>query len=238
MSKFERTISLFGEEKFKKLQNAKVLIFGLGGVGGYATEALARAGIKDFCLVDGDVVAESNINRQIIATTKTVGQPKVEVMKERILEINPDARVETKKLFYLPENSNEIDFDKFDYIIDAIDTVSAKIDIILQAKKHNKKIISAMGAGNKIDAFGFAIADIFDTKVCPLAKVMRKELKARGVENLRVVYSQEKPFSTTIIENGKRIPSSNSFVPGVAGLTLAGEVIKEIIESWQSIIRY
>lgn len=236
MSKFERTISLFGEEKFKKLQNTKVLIFGIGGVGGYATEALARAGIEDFCLVDGDVVAESNINRQIIATTKTVGQPKVKVMKERILDINPDARVETKKLFYLPENSKEIDFEKFDYIIDAIDTVSAKLDIIEQAKKHNKKIISAMGAGNKIDVFGFVVADIFDTKVCPLAKIMRKELKARGVESLKVVYSQEKPFSTTIIENGKRIPSSNSFVPGIAGLTLAGEVIKEITECKSSTI--
>ena len=231
MSKFERTIALFGEEKFSKLQNAKILIFGIGGVGGYVVEALARSGIENFCLVDGDVVAENNINRQIIATTKTVGKAKVDVMKERILEINPNAKVEAKKLFYLPENVNEIDFEKFDYIVDAIDTVTAKLDIIQRAKKLNKKIISAMGAGNKVETNGFVVANIFDTKVCPLAKVMRKELKARGVESLKVVYSEEKPFNTTLIENGKRIPSSNSFVPGMAGLTLAGEVIKDIIES-------
>ena len=229
MSKFERTIALFGEEKFEKLKNSKILIFGIGGVGGYTVEALARAGIENFCLVDGDDVAESNINRQIIATTKTIGRPKVEVMKERILEINPDAKVETKKMFYLPENSREIDFEKFDYIIDAIDTITAKLDIIEKAKKLNKKIISAMGAGNKIQTNGFVVADIFDTKVCPLAKVMRKELRERGVTSLKVVYSEEKPFNTTLFENGKRIPSSNSFVPGMAGLTLAGEVIKDII---------
>ena len=229
MSKFERTIALFGEENFKKLQSAKVLVFGIGGVGGYTVEALARAGIENFCLVDGDDVAESNINRQIIATTKTLGMPKVEVMKERILEINPSAKVETKKMFYLSGNSNEIDFEKFDYIIDAIDTITAKLDIIQKAKNLGKNIISAMGAGNKIETNGFVVADIFDTKVCPLAKVMRRELKNRGIESLKVVYSEEKPFNTTLTENGKRIPSSNSFVPGMAGLTLAGEVIKDII---------
>ena len=229
MSKFERTISLIGEEKFNKLKSAKILIFGIGGVGGYTVEALARSGIENFCLVDGDCVSESNINRQLIATTRTVGRPKVEVMKERILEINPDAQVETKQMFYLPENSKEIDFKKYDYIIDAIDTITAKLDIIMQAKKHNKKIISAMGAGNKMDTCGFVVADIFDTKVCPLAKVMRKELKDRGVKNLKVVYSEEKPYSATLNENGKRIPASNSYVPGMAGLTLAGEVIQDII---------
>jgi len=229
MSKFDRTIALFGESGFKKLQDAKILIFGIGGVGGYTVEALARAGIKYFCLVDGDDVSESNINRQIIATEKTVGRPKVDVMKERMLDINSAAKIETKKLFYLPENAEEIDFEKYDYIIDAIDTVSAKLDIIEQAKKHNKKIISAMGAGNKIDAQAFKVADIFDTKVCPLAKVIRKELKKRGIEKLKVVYSEEEPFNSTLIEAGKRIPASNSFVPGMAGLTLAGEVILEIV---------
>lgn len=231
MSKFERTIALFGEENFKKLQNLKVLIFGIGGVGGYTVEALARSGVENFCLVDGDVVSESNINRQIIATTLTVGKAKVDVMKNRILEINPNAKVETKKIFYLPENSGEIDFEKYDYIIDAIDTVSAKLDIIENAKKYNKKIISAMGAGNKIEANSFVVADIFDTKVCPLAKVMRKELKARGIEKLKVVYSEEKPYKSQIFENGKRVPCSNSYVPGMAGLILAGEVIKDTIES-------
>ena len=229
MGKFDRTIALFGEENFKKLQSSKILIFGIGGVGGYTVEALARAGVQNFCLVDGDDISESNINRQIIATTKTVGSAKVDVMKNRILEINPDAKVETKKIFYLPENSGDIAFDEYDYIIDAIDTVTAKIDIILQAKKHNKNIISAMGAGNKIDTQKFVVTDIFDTKVCPLAKVMRKELKSRGVENLKVVFSDEQPFNTNLIENGKRIPASNSFVPGMAGLTLAGEVILDII---------
>ncbi len=230
MSKFERTISLFGEENFAKLQNKNILIFGIGGVGGYAVEALARSGINHFCLVDGDIVSESNINRQIIATTKTIGRPKVEVMKERILEINEKAKVETKKLFYLPENAEEIDFEKFDYVIDAIDTVTAKLDIIERAKKLNKKIISAMGAGNKIDCSAFVVADVFDTKVCPLAKVMRRELKKRGIENLKVVYSQEEPFNTTLIEEGKRIPSSNAVVPAMAGLTLASEVILELME--------
>ena len=225
MSKFERTISLFGEERFALLQNKKVLVFGVGGVGGYAVEALARSGIEHFCLVDGDVVSESNINRQIIATTKTVGRPKVEVMKERILEINENAVVETKQLFYLPENASEIDFEKYDFIIDAIDTVTAKLDIIERATLLNKKIISAMGAGNKIDCSAFVVADIFDTKVCPLAKVMRRELKKRNISHLTVVYSQEEPFNTTLIENGKRIPSSNATVPGMAGLTLASEVI-------------
>ena len=229
MSKFDRTIALFGEEKFNKLKKSKILIFGIGGVGGYTVEALVRSGIENFCLVDGDVVSESNINRQIIATEKTVGRPKVDVMKERILEINSNAKVETKNLFYLPKNSTEIDFEKYDYIIDAIDTITAKLDIIQKAKKLNKRIISAMGAGNKIDAQGFVVADIFDTKVCPLAKVMRKELRDRGIDSLKVVYSTEKPYNSTVDEEGKRVPSSNSFVPGMAGLTLASEVILDII---------
>ena len=231
MSKFDRTIALFGEEGLKKIQNSKILIFGIGGVGGYTVEALIRAGIKEICLIDGDDINETNINRQIIATTKTVGRPKVDVMKERIFDINPDVHVETKKLFYLPENAGEIEFEKYDYIIDAIDTVSAKLDIIEQAKKHNKKIISAMGAGNKVNTQAFKIADIFDTKVCPLAKVMRRELKRRGIDHLKVVYSEEEPFNSTLIEDGKRIPASNSFVPGMAGLTLAGEVILDIVNN-------
>lgn len=229
MSKFDRTIALFGKEKFEKLKNAKILVFGIGGVGGYTVEALARSGIENFCLVDGDVISESNINRQIIATTLTVGKSKVEVMKERILEINPDAKVETKKLFYLPENAQQIDFSGYDYIVDAIDTVTAKLDIIERATRLNKKIISAMGAGNKIDATGFIVADIFNTKVCPLAKVMRKELKTRGIESLKVVYSEEKPYNCTTDENGKRVPCSNAYVPGMAGLTMAGEIVLDII---------
>lgn len=228
MSKFERTISLFGEEAYQKLKNSKVLIFGIGGVGGHLTEALARIGIEHFCLVDGDVVKENNINRQIIATTKTIGLPKVEVMKERLLEINPDVKVETKQLFYLPENADQIDFGKYDYCVDAIDTVSAKLDIIQRAKENNLKIISAMGAGNKIDT-DFIVADIFDTKICPLAKVMRKELRARGIESLKVVYSEEVPFNVTLSQNGRHIPASNSFVPGMAGLTMARQVILDII---------
>lgn len=231
MSRFERTIALFGEEKVNKLKNSKILVFGIGGVGGYTVEALARAGIGEFCLVDGDEISETNINRQIIATTKTIGKAKVEVMKERILDINPDAKVETLKLFYLPENADKIDFSKYDYIIDAIDTVTAKLDIIERATNLNKKIISAMGAGNKINGSSFIVADIFDTKVCPLAKVVRSELRKRGIEKLKVIYSQEEPFNTTLIEDGKRIPASNSFVPGIAGLTIAGEVILDIINS-------
>ena len=229
MAKFDRTIALFGKDNFLKLQRAKVLIFGIGGVGGHLVEALARSGIENFCLVDGDVVSESNINRQIIATTKTVGQPKVEAMKERILEINPNAKVETKQLFYLPDNCSEICFEDFDYVVDAIDTVTAKVDIIERAYKLGKNIISAMGAGNKINTSEFIVADIFNTKVCPLAKIMRKLLKERGVAKLKVVYSEEVPYNSTLIENGKRIPASNSFVPGMAGLTMAREVILDII---------
>ena len=229
MGKFDRTIALFGDENFDKLKKTKILIFGIGGVGGYTVEALARSGIENFCLVDGDVVSESNINRQIIATTKSVGRAKVEVMKERILEINPDAKVETKKLFYLPQNAEQVCFEEYDYIVDAVDTVTAKLDIIERASRLNKKIISAMGAGNKIDATGFVVADIFDTKVCPLAKVTRKELKARGIEKLKVVYSEEIPYNCTTDENGKRVPCSNAYVPGMAGLTMAGEIIIDII---------
>ena len=229
MSKFDRTISLFGLEKFKIIEKTKVLIFGIGGVGGYVAEALARSGIKNFCLVDGDVVSESNINRQIIATTKTVGKKKVLAMKERLLEINPEITVETKDIFYKP-GCEDIDFKEYDYIVDAIDMVSSKLDIIEKASKLNKKIISAMGAGNKIKTEPFIVADIFDTKVCPLAKVIRKELKERGVEKLKVVYSEEKPFNSSKDENGKRVPSSNSYVPGIAGLTMAGEIILDIIK--------
>ena len=228
MSKFDRTIALFGESGFKKIQDTKILIFGIGGVGGYTVEALARAGVKNLCLVDGDVISESNINRQIIATEKTIGMAKVDVMKERILDINSDANIETKKLFYLPENAEEIEFEKYDYIIDAIDTVSAKLDIIEQAKKHNKKIISAMGAGNKLDATGFEVSDIFKTSVCPLARIMRRELKKVGVDKLKVVYSKEEPKNPPYKIEGEKTVGSLAFVVSVMGLIIAGEVIKDI----------
>ncbi len=218
-----RTETLIGKDNVDKLSRAHVLVFGLGGVGSYCVEALARAGIGELTLVDGDKVCESNINRQLIATTKTVGRAKAEVQKERVLEINPNASVHTKQIFFLPENSGEFDFSKYDYVVDAVDTVTAKLEIILKAKSANTPVISSMGTGNKLDSTAFKVSDVYKTKVCPLAKVMRKELKSRGVDKLKVVYSEEEPLKKD------RTPSSISFVPPVAGLILAGEVIKDII---------
>jgi len=222
---YSRTEMLIGKVGIEKLKNAKVAIFGIGGVGSYVVEGLVRAGVSNFILVDNDEVSISNINRQIIATTKTIGRPKVEVAKERILEINPEAKVETYKEFFMPE-SNEIFDNTVDYIVDAIDTVTAKIELVLRAKKLNIPIISSMGTGNKLDPTKFEITDIYKTEVCPLAKVMRKELKNRGIEHLKVLYSKEEPIK----QNGKRVPGSISFVPSVAGLVIAGEVIKDIIK--------
>lgn len=230
---FERTALLLGEAAVEKLAEARVAVFGVGGVGGYAVEALARSGIGGFVLTDSDTVSESNINRQIIATHSTVGRYKTEVMKERILEINPEARVETRQCFFLPENADSFDFTEYSYVVDAVDTVSAKIEIIMRAKAAGVPVISSMGAGNKLDAAGFKVSDIYDTRVCPLARVMRRELKKRGIDSLKAVYSEEEPIKPLagISEGGKRaLPGSVAFVPSVAGLVLAGEVIKDLIK--------
>ena len=195
LTQFSRTELLLGKEAMDKLANSKVAVFGVGGVGGYVCEALARSGVGSFDLIDDDKVCLTNLNRQIIATRKSVGKYKTDVMKERILDINPDAKVEMHKCFFLPENADEFPFDSYDYVVDAVDTVTAKIELVLQSQKKGVPIISSMGAGNKLDGSMFQVADIYKTKVCPLAKVMRRELKKRGVKKLKVVYSEEQPVS-------------------------------------------
>lgn len=220
----EKTEMLLGLDAMEKLNAATVAIFGIGGVGGYVVEALARSGIRSLVLVDSDRVCTSNLNRQIIATTRTVGRYKVDVMKERILEINPEAKVETYTCFYLPETADRFDFHAYSYVVDAVDTVSAKLELIVRANSSNTPVISCMGAGNKLDPARFEVADIYETSVCPLAKVMRKELKRRGIKKLKVVYSKEEP-----VKCGKREPASIAFVPSVAGLIAAGEVVKDLI---------
>lgn len=226
-----RTEALIGAVALEKLKNSHVIVFGVGGVGGYTIEALARSGVGRFDLVDADKVAQSNINRQIIALQSTVGQYKTEVMKARILDINPTAEVNVFNLFYLPETENQFDFSRYDYVIDAVDTVSAKLSIIEKAKQAGVPVISAMGAGNKLNPMAFEVEDISKTSVCPLAKVMRRELKKRGIENLKVVYSKEerKSFGVTDSESGKLSPASIAFVPSVAGLIIASEVVKDLI---------
>ena len=230
---------LFGSAAMEKLKNSRVAVFGLGGVGGYAAEALARSGVGTLDLFDSDKVSVTNINRQIHATLKTVGEYKVDIAKERILEINPDAAVNAGKIFFLPETSSKIDFTKYDYIIDAIDTISGKIELVLKAREYNIPIISSMGAGNKTEPTMFEVADIYDTKICPLAKIMRRELRKRGIEKLKTVYSKEPVIQPEKVNSGveaedfefakkRRIPGSNSFVPPVAGLIIAGEVIKDL----------
>lgn len=226
MEKFSRTELLIGKEAIKKLQNAKVAIFGIGGVGSYVVEALARGGIQNFILVDNDKISLSNINRQIIATTKTLGMPKVEVAKTRILEINPNANVKIYQELFM-HNSEDFFDDTISYIVDAIDTVTAKIELVQRANKHNIPIISSMGTGNKLNPMLFEVTDIYKTSVCPLAKVMRKELRNRGIKHLKVIYSKEEPIRVLPVE-GKQVPGSISFVPSVAGLIIAGEVIKDI----------
>ena len=221
---FDRTRLLIGEEGLAKLKKARVAVFGEGGVGGFAVEALVRSGIGAFDLIDNDTVALSNLNRQIIATRDTIGKLKVEVMRDRILSINPQAEIRMYPCFYLPENAAEFDFSQYSYVVDAVDTVTAKIDIIMQAQAAGVPVISSMGAGNKMDPTRFEVTDIYKTTVCPLARVMRRELKKRGVKQLKVVYSTEK-----VIKTGADVPGSIAFVPSVAGLIVAGEVIRDLI---------
>ena len=229
-NQFSRTELIIGKEKQEILKNAKVAVFGIGGVGSYVVEGLVRAGIGNFVLVDNDVVSVSNINRQLIATHTSIGKAKVEVAKERILEINPNAKVDIYQEFFLPETEGIID-ETIDYIVDAIDTVTGKIELIMRAEKLNIPIISSMGTGNKLDPTRFEITDIYKTSVCPLAKVMRKELKQRGIKKLKVLYSKEEPIKIQAYnELKKQVPASISFVPSVAGLIIAGEVIKDILE--------
>lgn len=249
LNQFSRTELLIGKEGIEKLQSAKVVVFGIGGVGSFVVEGLTRAGIGNFILVDADKVDITNLNRQIIATKKTVGRPKVEVAKERILEINPNAEVEICQEFFMPD-SKEILNDTVDYVVDAVDTVTAKIELVVRANKLNIPIISSMGTGNKLDPTRFEVTDIYKTSVCPLAKVMRKELRARQIKELKVVYSKEEPIKLEEAENSScktnciglsgtvrkctdrnQVPGSISFVPSVAGLIIAGEVIKDIINN-------
>ena len=225
-----RTEGLIGRENIEKLNNKKVAIFGIGGVGSYVVEALARVGIGRFILVDSDDVSITNINRQIIATTRTIGDPKVEVAKDRILEINNKAKVEIYKEFFTSNTKGILD-DSISYIVDAVDTVTAKIELVIRANKLDIPIISSMGTGNKLDPTRFEVSDIYKTSVCPLAKIMRKELKKRNISKLKVVYSKEEPIKTSISENGKKVPASISFVPSVAGLIIASEVIKDLINN-------
>lgn len=225
-----RTEGLIGRENIEKLNNKKVAIFGIGGVGSYVVEALARVGIGRFILVDSDDVSITNINRQIIATTRTIGEPKVEVAKDRILEINNKAKVEIYKEFFTSNTKGILD-DSISYIVDAVDTVTAKIELVIRANKLDIPIISSMGTGNKLDPTRFEVSDIYKTSVCPLAKIMRKELKKRNISKLKVVYSKEEPIKTSISENGKKVPASISFVPSVAGLIIASEVIKDLINN-------
>ena len=224
-NQYTRTIAVLGEDAITKLNNSHVAVFGVGGVGSYAVEALARAGVGAIDLIDNDTFNATNINRQLYATHKTLGQHKVDVAKERILDINPQCNVTEYKMFYLPQNADDIDLAKYDYIIDAIDTVSAKVELIVRAKKLNVKIISSMGTGNKLHPEMFEISDIYKTSVCPLAKVMRARLKKEGIKKLKVVYSKEEP-----ITNPDNIIGSVPFVPSVAGLILAAEVIKELVK--------
>ena len=252
LNQFSRTQLLLGPQAMDRLYSKRVAVFGIGGVGGYVCEALVRSGIGAFDLIDDDKVCLTNLNRQIIATRKTVGKYKAEVMRDRMLEINPNAEINIHKCFFLPENADDFPFREYDYIVDAVDTVTAKIELILRAQKENIPIISAMGAGNKLDAGRLKIADIYETKVCPLARVMRRELKKRDVKSLKVVYSDEQPIrpledmsiscrTHCICPPGAQhkcterrdIPGSTAFVPAVAGLLIAGEIIKDLsVESW------
>ena len=249
LNQFSRTELLIGKEGIDKLKNSKVAVFGIGGVGGYVCEALVRSGVGAFDLIDDDKVCLTNLNRQIIATRKTVGKYKVDVMKERMLDINPKVDVRVHKCFFLPENADDFPFEEYDYVVDAVDTVTAKLEIIVRAKRLNIPVISAMGAGNKLDASRFKVADIYKTQMDPLAKVMRRELKKRNIKHLKVVYSDEQPIkpledmsiscrTNCICPPGaahkcterRDIPGSTAFTPAVAGLIMAGEIVKDLSE--------
>lgn len=225
---FSRTELLLGQEAMDRLRRSRVAVFGIGGVGGHVVEALARAGVGRLDLIDHDKVSMSNINRQIIATLDTVGMDKVDVMKERILSINPEAQVETHRCFYLPENADTFDLSQYSYVVDAIDTVTAKIELILRAEEVGVPVISCMGTGNKLNPMQLEVADIYQTSVCPLAKVMRRELRKRNVEKLKVLYSKEEPIKNYLSVQGRAVPGSVSFVPSAAGLIIASEVVREI----------
>ena len=230
---FVRTEMLFGEEAMKKFASSRVAIFGIGGVGGHAAEALVRSGIGNIELIDADTVCQSNINRQLFATTKNIGRLKTEAAKERLLEINPEIKITVKSIFYLPENADEFDFTQYDYIIDAVDTVAAKLSLAQKAQLAGTPIISSMGAGNKLDPTLFEVADIYKTSVCPLAKVMRTECRKRGIKKLKCVYSKEIPMKPKEVfseekSTRRQTPGSVAFVPSVAGLIIAGEVLKDL----------
>lgn len=246
-NQFSRSELLIGKEGIEKLHKSRVAIFGIGGVGGYTVDALVRSGVEQIDLIDDDKVCLTNLNRQLIATRKTIGKDKVDIMRERILEINPKVTVNVYKTFFLPENADTFPFEEYDYVVDAVDTVTAKIQLVMEAKEAGVPIISSMGAGNKLDPTAFQVADIYKTSVCPLAKVMRRELKKRGIKKLKVVYSQEKPIrpiedmsiscrTHCICPPGaahkcterRDIPGSTAFVPSVVGLIIAGEVIKDL----------
>ena len=233
LNQFSRTEMLFGKEAMEKLKNLRVAVFGVGGVGGHAAEAIARSGVGNIDLFDNDTVSITNINRQIVAYMSTVGREKTEVMKERILDINPEAKVTCHNVFFMPENSHEFDFSKYSYVVDAVDTVTAKIEIIRKAKEANVPVISSMGTGNKLCPAMFEVADISKTSVCPLAKVMRRELKLRGIKDVKVVYSKEesiKPRASEEETEKRQIPGSTAFSPAVAGLIIASEVIKDLAQ--------
>ena len=232
---FSRTALLIGQDNVEKLNRCRVAVFGLGGVGGHCAEALCRSGIGALDLFDGDVVDVTNINRQLIATHKTVGHDKVEVLRDRLLEINPNARIHARKLFYLPETADEVELSVYDYIVDAVDTMAAKLEIICRADALGVPVVSSMGAANKLDPSAFEVADIYETSVCPMARIVRQELRKRGVKSLKVVYSKEQPLAPLERLNApegssrRSVPASCAFVPPVAGLIMAGEVIKSLI---------
>nr|WP_317364225.1 tRNA threonylcarbamoyladenosine dehydratase [uncultured Blautia sp.] len=240
-NQFSRTELLFGTRAMEKIAGARVAVFGIGGVGGYTVEALVRSGIGEIDLIDSDTVSLTNLNRQIIATKSSIGKYKVDVMRERIMDINPDVKVHVHKCFYLPETKDQFDFSQYDYVVDAVDTVTAKLQIVEEAEAAGVPVISSMGAGNKLDPAAFQVADIYKTSVCPLAKVMRRELKKRGIKKLKVVYSQELPVMpdpellssyseevSPLAPQKRSVPGSVAFVPSVAGLIIAGEVLKDL----------
>lgn len=228
-SQFSRTELLLGEKSVEKLAKKRIAVFGVGGVGGFVCEGLVRAGIGEIDIIDKDTVAVSNLNRQLIALHSTVGQNKVDVLEKRLKDINPKLILRKYKCFFLPETSDNFDFKQYNYVVDAIDTVTGKIELVLKAEEVGVPIISAMGAGNKLDPTAFQVADIYKTSVCPLARVMRRELKKRGIEKLKVVYSKEEPVKPVFAEGEETVPGSVSFVPSVMGLIIAGEIVKELL---------